>query len=158
MRLNKKSGMTLVEVLVSFAIFSILLGALYVTYMAGQMSFSVQSAVVNSQAEARKAIIYLSTDLRMASGLNVTSGAGTISAVFFQSGIGLVTYSWSTSGADANRILRQRPSDTRIIARDITSFNIVNGTDDIDISVTATSGDAKGEYNSFSLSSKVAKR
>ncbi len=157
MKLNTQ-GHSLPEIMISLLIFMAIAAALFFTLMAGHVSWQNHNASVEVQAEARKAIMYLTRDLRQAENIIINPGAGTLSVSFFQPGIGNVSYSWTNSGTNANRIIRVRQTGSRIIARDIASFSVTNGTEDISISLTAAISNEKGEIDSFPLDAKVDKR
>ena len=68
---------------------------------------------------------------------------------------GTVNYSWSTTGNDANCIIRQTTATSRTIARHISAFSVVQGTDDITMDLTATAEAVQGHDSIFQLSKKV---
>ena len=74
MILKKEKGITLIELMVALLISSLLLAALYRTFVGQQKTFVVQEQVVDMQHNVRAAIGRMMTEIRMA-------GFGNISAV-----------------------------------------------------------------------------
>lgn len=72
--LKKNKGITLIELLVAFVISSLLLAAVYRTFINQQKTFAVQEQVVDMQQNVRAAINRMVTELRM-------SGFGNVSMV-----------------------------------------------------------------------------
>ncbi len=72
---NTKTGFTLVELLVAMAISSIVMAAIYSTYLAQLRSQITQQAVVEMQQNARAAMFIMEREIKMA-GYDPTGGAG----------------------------------------------------------------------------------
>ena len=158
--LNRSAGFTLVEVMMTVLIFSMVMGGLYTGLIAGSRTWQVYDIKSATQREARKAVSYLSRDLRMAKNLSFSAhGQAEIIFSFRHPVEGPVKYSWSAAGGQSGKIFResaQRPS--RIIADNITEFSIEESQKDISYAVTATAVLPDKRYDTFRLSSKVSKR
>lgn len=63
---RKNTGITLIELLIALVISSILLGALYQTFIRQQKTYAIQEQVVETQQNVRVAIDRMSRELRMA--------------------------------------------------------------------------------------------
>ena len=87
MTLKKNNGITLIELLIGLAIFSLAVGGLYRTFTSQQKVFVVQDQVVDIQQNLRGAINRMAKDIRMAGCGNVsmilpaTFGANTFNNV-----------------------------------------------------------------------------
>ena len=82
MTLKKNNGITLIELLIGLAIFSLAVGGLYRTFTSQQKVFVVQDQVVDIQQNLRGAINRMAKDIRMA-------GCGNISMLLPPSGSGV---------------------------------------------------------------------
>jgi len=160
MKLLKKDnkGVTLTEVMVATVIFAFIMGGLYTTLLAGNASWRNQEIAIRSQQEARKAAIQMARDFRIATGILITQSQNTVAVAFNLPGEGAVNYSWDTSGGNANRIIRQNTTNSRILAQDISSLSIINSSNNVVIDITATTQSDRGESNTYQLVKKVAKR
>jgi Tfp pilus assembly protein PilW len=156
---SNHSGFTMVEALVSAAIFTFLIGGLVTTMIAGHASWDAYNANVQVQQEVRKALSLMTRDFRVAQGVNITTGAGILTVTFSHPQDGSVTYNWSDTGSDAKRLLRQTSTATRIVSQNISAVNVTNNADNFVIDVTANVPTERGgEVDSFQLSTEVAKR
>ena len=69
-------GLTLVELMISLAVFAIMLAGIYETYTFQQKAYTKQEQVADLQQGMRSALYFLKLDIRMA-GYDPTSNAGT---------------------------------------------------------------------------------
>lgn len=156
--LNKK-GVSFIEVMVAGTIFTFMMGALVTVFNTSNTSWKRQDAAVSTQREVRRALIYLAKDLRSASSaLTLAQSASSVTLSFTTPTAGAVTYTWTTSGGTANRIIRQTGITSTTVGNYITAFTITDNTSDIDINVTATSSNAQGALGTYQLTKTVAKR
>lgn len=153
-----KNGVTLTEVMVTTIIFTFMMAGLYTTLLAGRVSWQSYEAAVKAQREVRNAIAVMSRDMRVANNVLPSAITDGLLVSFSLPGEGTVNYTWATSGAQANRIIRQNSTATRIIANDITAFSINGVGNEITMDVSATVHAVQGHDNHFRLVKKVAKR
>jgi len=158
MKLTNKSGFTMTEVLISTVIFSFIMAGLLSVLLAGNASWTTNNAAVTAQREARKAITYMTSDMRVVSGASVSQTSDDVTLIFTHPNDGTVTYSWSTSGSDANRIIRTTSSAAKIVAQSITAFAVTDSTNDITIDLISTTQNNQGQLQPFQLVKKIAKR
>lgn len=151
-------GVTLTEVMVATVIFTFIMAGLYVTLMAGRVSWQSYEAAIAAQRGVRNALSVMSRDLRVADNLSVTPVTDGLVTTFTHPELGSITYNWSTAGADANRIVRQTSTGSRIIANDVSALSISPGADDITITITADVSATGGHDNNFQLIKKIARR
>ena len=139
MNIYNRKGYTFVELMMTMAIFAMIMGGLYAGLIAGGISWQTYDAAAITQREVRKTIFYMARDLRMAQSLTFTQDTSEdVSFAFHHPSDGQVTYSWSTTGDDATKIIRQTADSSRLIAYNITAFVVSETSSAITISVTAT--------------------
>ena len=158
MKIGNIKGMSLVEIMVATLILAFIMAGLYTTLLAGNVSWQSHSASVRALQETRKAISAITLDLRVGDSLILSQGATSLSLSFSHPGDGSVSYSWATTGDDANQIIRQTSTTTRILAQDISAFSLLETPDDVTIDITSTVTSDDGQVESFSLKKTVAKR
>jgi len=158
MRIKAQNGFTLTELMVSMAIFTIIIAGLCSTLLVGNISWEVHAANANTQNQARITIETMARDLRVAQGLLIIQDADNVAVTFSRPGVGNVTYAWSTSGASPNQVIHTTDTATRIVARDISALSLADSVDDVTINVTANILTNSNKNIAFGLISKVAKR
>lgn len=146
------------EVLVSVLIFSFMAAGLYGAYNSSKQAWQNNDNNVLLQREARKALLVMVPELRQASGITITQNSTSATISFTHSSLGSVTYSWSTSGANANKIIKQTSTVTRTLADNISALSFSNPSGAVIINLTATKTQTTGQVASFSLTEKVAIR
>jgi len=148
------TGFTLVEVMVATAISSLMVAAVFGFLIAGNRSWQLGSGLVSIQDNARKAVYYLSRDIReITTGITNTTLDNSGDSITLNTPSGQTVYSLNTSG-NTKRLER----DNIIIANNIGSVGL-NQTGGI-ITVTVTSQTAvpqQGE-KSFTLTREVRPR
>lgn len=68
-----RRGMTMAEILISVAIFSVVLAACYVLLMAGSDSWETNEVKIELQQDLRKAVDWITQDLRQAGSVSITN-------------------------------------------------------------------------------------
>lgn len=68
-----RRGMTMAEILISAAIFSVVLAACYVLLMAGSDSWETNEVKIELQQDLRKAVDWITQDLRQAGSVSITN-------------------------------------------------------------------------------------
>jgi len=149
-----KSAFTLTEILVVVAIIVVVIGLVHTSFLSGNMSGRVYETRITVQREARKALSNLVRELREASDVEVTSGAGTTEINFSRTGFGAITYSWSDSGVNENQLLR----NNEVVASYISTLSFDDNTDSVTINLTSTKTIPPDQEVNIVLKEKVALR
>src|SRR3989338_7485120 len=136
-KLTSKKGFGITELMMSTAVFGFIMAGLCSMCYVGSVSWQSQSANANAQGQLRNALDVLCRDFRAGSGLAITQQTSSnVGFTFSKSGEGTVTYSWTNTGASANRLLRTTATGTRIVARDVSAITLTNNAADVLIDVT----------------------
>ncbi|MFC1709899.1 type II secretion system protein J [Candidatus Omnitrophota bacterium] len=133
----KRSGFSLLEILVVVAIVSIISGIIFGTMNSARIGLGAANNQINSQQEARRVIRRIADELRMTSPLWEIS-AVEYSMIISNSGNQLDFYSPVFTGNEITSLIAVRYyiSDNQLLRREgSTNAVLANG---IDISVTAT--------------------
>ena len=152
------SGISLVEMMVTVAIFAVLVGALYSGFSAGSISWRTYENNIATQREARQALLNMRRELREASGISITQDSDSATISFTRTDVGGVTYSWSTTGGDANKIIRQFGGVDTVLANSISALSFTSDATSVTINITATKSSTGGQPGTFNLVEKVALR
>jgi prepilin-type N-terminal cleavage/methylation domain-containing protein len=156
--IQNKRGFTLVELIVSLSILTFVVAALYSVFSLSNKSWAVFSTNIVLQHNAREGMIAMSRELRQSHDFLVVKEEGGLKMNFIRPPMGLVTYSWTTEGADAFKIIRKNNGKTDVLANDITAFTLDYLSNAVLIDMTASTVTPTGESNKFSLKQKVAVR
>ncbi len=127
--MKNNQGFTLVEMMISVAIFGIVMTGIYQTYDSQQKTYIVQEQVIDMQQNQRTALYFLGQDLRMA-GYDPTSkasGLGMDSPGFDNATIGGFTI---TMDLDGSKTIGDFPNE-------IIRYALNNGTDGISDAINA---------------------
>lgn len=151
-------GISLVEVMVTVAILTVLIAALYAGFSSGHISWRTYENNITTQREARQALLNMKKELREASGITITQDADSATISFTRLDVGNITYSWNSAGNDANRIIRQLNGANTILANSISALSFTSNANSITINITATKSSAGGGQGWFTLTEKVALR
>ncbi len=159
-RVRRECGFSLVEVMMTVLIFSMVMGGLFTGLIAGNRTWQVYDIKSVTQREARKAVSYLSRDLRMARRLSFSVHArDEIGFSFHHPVEGPVKYSWSATGEKAGKIFRESPQKPgRMVASNITGFTVEEKQKEIVYTVTATAVLPDKQSDTFQLTAQVCKR
>lgn len=167
-RLCLKRGLSLLEILVAVGIFSIIIVAAFGVLISGRRAFETGDVQIEVEQEARRAVDYMSKELRQASSVKITAPAegASGSSVTFEvpydvdgdgdvinslggiewsndsGGIGTITYSLASGQALRNLSL----GGQTVLANRISAltFNRPLGKDIVEISLTAEKYALKG--------------
>src|SRR4051794_21386860 len=109
MKIRNRLAFTLIEAMMTVLIFTVMLGGVYASLQVGTRAWTSLSANMLTRQEIRRGITAMSKDLRQASDLLVEKDntTNTILVNFKTQQDGLVSYSWSPQGRDANKIVRK---------------------------------------------------
>jgi type II secretory pathway pseudopilin PulG len=156
-------GFTLVEIILSVAIFVIMFTGLSTTFLAGRSAWEVNQNSMNVQTQVRAVLWNLARDLRQA-GTSLTPAQQTPPVIAFppftftHPVVGPVTYAWSPDASGVGNVTRQTTGGTRIIARNISSLSLINNGTNVVISVTAIGTSATRKTDVMTLKEKVVMR
>jgi len=139
MKINNRLAFTLVEALMTVLIFTVMLGGVYASLQVGTRSWTTLSASILTRQEIRRGMTAISTDLRQASDLLVEKTNTGIVVNFRTQKDGIVSYTWSSQGADANKIIRKNYEKMRTLASGISLFEI-NMPDNREANVALSTG------------------
>ena len=159
MKSKNTKAMSLVEILMAVSIFTVVIAGLYSAFSVGNRSWKVYSATIMFQEETRRAFFSMVNELREAKNIFITKDSNSLTINFFKPSMGIVSYAWSNSGNNANKIVRQQDSKTRVLANNISLLSFDYPTNSaIIVDVTATITPIQGEETNFHLKGKVALR
>lgn len=160
-KLECQSGFSLAEMIITTLLVIFIFAALHTSFLGGNSTWQTYNGKVRVQNDARNALLFMTKELRQGSGITVTQDTNNTTVNFTREAGGAASFSWSTSGSDANRIIFQTQSGSRIIANNVSalSFNY-NDTEPkwILVTIAATKQMPRGNMASFSLKEKVALR
>ena len=114
--IKKKSGMTLIELIIAIAIFGTILSLMGVFFATGLNSYRTNSEMLTSQSNVRGIMFELSSKLRESSLDEIV-----INEQHSSISIDGVVYAFSVSGST---ISRTRFGNTEVIARNISNFRV----------------------------------
>ena len=161
MRLRENKGVTLVEMIMSTAIFTIIMAGMYGMLHVGNTSWAIQEASVSGQTQARRAMGWLSRDLRVASSLTITQEDDDVD-ISFTRGANNYTYAWTPDAGEATRyqLIRTNVTDDEslIVARNITALSFTEAATDIKINMTLTTQSKQSESVDYNLVGNIARR
>lgn len=168
--IKKIMGFTLIEVMVSVFIFFIVLEGLFLVMTIGRRSWYVADTEIALQQELRKAMRQITTDLYHSGANQVSIPANstiynTISFNVSQGATSSGAINWSSSPIDyslsSGQIIRTEDGQMRVIANNITAFNLwrkAASADIVRINMTAQKTTIPGQLINASLDSAVLLR
>ena len=156
--MKNKTAVTLIEVLVATAIFSVVVTALYSVLLISNKSWANFNNNVTIQQNARNALINMTMDFREGHSFFITKESGSIRLSFLHPEFGLVSYTWANHGTSANQILRQAKNETRILANHIYGLSFEHVANTIVINVSSSIQVKSSHPVTYDLKGKVALR
>lgn len=158
MNIAGKKGLTLVEVLVVALLSTVVMAGIYSTFIVGNRAWSYYNDSVLIKKEARRALFRMASELREAENVRVIQSPDGNTLHFYREAEGPVTYDWSRTGKDADRVIRRDRVNSRIIAQYITELSYSDLKDAIVVDITASKQKAAGDIVKISLKEKIALR
>jgi len=135
-------GFTLIEVVITLAIFSIMMQTIYTTMMMSQRSLNIYARTTAPKQNLRMAMATMVKELREAQNLFINKRPGedqdgkSIVLTFQRPMYGDVKYSWTDTGDDAGKIIRTNYSNVNVLAYHITLLDFTSpSTDQIIIEI-----------------------
>ena len=156
--MKKTRAISLVELMVTTAIFTLVAGGIYGAFTVGLRSWTAYSNSVGLQREARGALFAMTKELRDAYNILITEDSNGVTLSFARPTIGMVTYAWNDNGRNANKIIRQDESQGRVLASNISSISFNYLANAILIDITASRIPTMGQAINFHLKEKIALR
>lgn len=150
--IHQKRAATLVEMMASMVIYVIIFGAFSMSLWATNRSWSRYQNMSLILNQSRNSLYRMSKELRMASNIVVTQQQ-TSSRVDFQLSSVPYYYIWSSTGANANKLLRSGPSGSEVLMDNVTALTLTQQSQFTDILLTTSRAG-----NTFSLRERVARR
>lgn len=160
MKINTRQGISLVEVMVTTLLSVSILAGIYATFLLGERAWSYYVDSIMVRQQVRMALLVLTNELREAKGALVIKEESPpgVRLNFLKPSAGQISYLWNNSGEDANKLIRQDSSGTRVIAGNISSVNYVIREDTIFIDISAASQSGIGQPMDLNLKEQVALR
>jgi prepilin-type N-terminal cleavage/methylation domain-containing protein len=163
MRHNGHAGITLTEMMVAMAIFTVLTAGIYSALYIGNISWAVQDISVNVHDQARRAIGKLTRDLRVGRGVTINETVApegtTIDVYFSRTGEGNITYDWTTVEGDTqNQLIRTDDDGAVIVAQDISALSFTETANDIKINLTVSAQTNQNQTVNYSIVGNIARR
>lgn len=133
---RKKRGITLIEMVVIFSIFLILIGALLTVLATSRTSWQVGSARIDLQQELRKSMDWIAKELRQGGSSTISdvpADGAWYSNITFRTPEDVIDghIIWASDDiqyvlgdSDGRQLLRKEGSEERVLANDIFSFQI----------------------------------
>ena len=100
----------------------------------------------------------MTRELRKAKDVLVIRDEESIRMNFVRHPIGPVSYIWSSTGEEANKLIRKNQATTKILANDVSALSFEYLRDSIIIDMTVGIKRPSGEKITFRLKEKVARR
>ncbi len=155
---QSRQAFTLVEVMVSVAIFTALTAGLFIAFLAVQKTWGVFESRAAAQRDIRMAFAVLERDLREARGMITTSDDHSVQISFTREKKGLIVYSWTKTGGDAFKLFREEDSNKRILSENISYFTIKQLPKIYDIEIEAKKSSRAGTQTSYRLKERIGRR
>lgn len=130
MRRQRATGVTLLEVLIASALFSIIGGAISLSFIGGDRVARQTSSIQQAQSQARQAMVQLESEIRAGYGssldsVDILSDILTFSTLQPNS---TTPVSLSYFQDASNNLVRQQGLGSRIVADNVTSFELTAAT------------------------------
>ena len=158
MRIKQKPAFTLVEVMLTTVISTFLIAGIYATLLVANRAWSNYSENVVVRQESRRALVWMVEELREARNVEIIRDTTRLVVSFYRPETGIVTYVWDTAGENEGKIIRQIQDKARVLAKNISSFSVVEDKGVVELAVTATGIPAFGEAVSFKMRERVTLR
>ncbi len=159
MKIQKRKAFTLLEILVTVALFTFLVAAVYQAFLVGNRSWTSYNYRVSMQRELRWTLYALVKDLREAKEILVTQDDTKSVLSFNKPGSGIIIYTWFKAGDRAQHLLRQEESKERTIAQHVSNLEFIQpSTKEIFVDITVTERPLFAAPLSLNLKQKVKVR
>ncbi|MDP8211846.1 MAG: prepilin-type N-terminal cleavage/methylation domain-containing protein [Candidatus Zapsychrus exili] len=162
MRMESNKGFSLIEMMISLAIFSFIASGLYSILMVSNNSWHTHVANIDAQGQARLTADFLARELRTAEAILIIQDENSVNLSFSVPGADNVAYSWDKFGEHNDQLIRTTSENSRIVARDVFSLSIVEDNDevliDLMISVDKLEDMRGSDSSDIRIVRKVAKR
>ncbi len=158
MKTTSKKAFTFTELMVTLSIFTVIMAAIYTTFIVGNRSWVLFNTHAVLQRETRDCMIQLTKELRKAKDILIIRDAESLRVNFIRPTLGSVSYLWSSAGENANKLMRTNQGGTRVLANNVAFLSLEQTQDSIVIDLTTEIRNKSGEKATFRLKEKVARR
>ena len=114
---------TLIEVLITLAIFTFMMAAIYSTMLISQRSWNIYADTTAPKQSLRAVLPAMARELREAQDLFITKEPHNIQVTFKRPKYGELKYSWTDEGKDAGKIIRSNYANETVLAYNIKSLS-----------------------------------
>ncbi len=122
--IRQKRAYTLIEVLVSIAIFSFILMALYQMFAVGNRSWANYNEKVALQREIRWSMYAVVKELREAKNIFVTDDSEKVKIAFKKDNLGSFAFVFMKTGQQRNKLFFERPNQKRVLSSSVTNLKV----------------------------------
>ena len=160
MKIDTRQGISLVEIMMTTLLSVSILAGIYATFVVGERAWRYYVDSIMVRQQVRMAMLVLTNELREARGALIVKEEAPpgVRLNFLKPSAGQVSYLWNSSGEDANKLIRQDSSGTRVIAGNISSINYVLTENLISIDISAASKPNVARPIDLNLKEQVAFR
>ena len=158
MNIKNQKALTLLEILVSLAVFSVVMTAIYNSFLVGNRSWVAYNNNVDVQRQVRNAFFFMTRELREAKNIFITKEEGTVKITFTRPEVGFVSYTWQGNENNPGQIVREHESEKRILASNISSLSVEQLPKGIFLEIKGTKKPLLAPRADFSLKGKIALR
>lgn len=160
MKIHTRQGVSLVEVMMTTLLSVSILAGIYATFIVGERAWRYYTDSIMIRQQVRMALLVLTNELREAKGALVVKEEAPpgVRLNFLRPSAGQISYLWSSSGKDADKLIRQDDLGTRVIANNISSVDYLITDDSILVDISATSRPKTGQPVDLNLREQVALR
>jgi len=120
---SQQFGFTLLEVVITMAIFTVILESIYTTMAISQRALESYAQTTAPKEGLRAIVSAMTRELRGASNPFVRKNEHDITFGFQHPLYGQVKYSWTDNGTDAGKIIRSDSSKQSVVAYHITALD-----------------------------------
>ena len=155
--MKKKSGFTIVEMMVTLVISVVIFGVLFSFLLAGQRSWHTEEGYIQVGQEARRAMGRMTRRLRGSEIISCTAGSVTFC-------LNSNTNTYTIDSADinndglTNQIVYFGSGGTNVVANFIEDVSFTNGVSGLTIGITASKETLQGDTVANTVSGKITLR
>lgn len=155
---QSRQAFTLVEVMVSVAIFIALLAGLFTAFLTAQKTWGVFESRAVAQRDVRMIFAVLERDFREARGIVATNDDHSVQISFTRGKRGLIIYSWSNTGPNAHKLFREEDLNKRMLSESISYFSLKQFPKIVEVEIEALKLSRAGTRASYRLKERIGRR
>lgn len=150
-------GFTLIEAVISLAISSVILAAVYTTYVFANRTWQNQGQSLIAKQQARIVLRTMRRELREGQDFFIVEDDNGLRMSFYRPKVGVISYIWRKNG-DSGEIWRQRYAERRVLARNISDLKFIQTPEAIEVVFTVANRPVLGKPDDLRMRTKVARR